>query len=217
MNELAALCDKTGADIQMIRQGIGTDKRIGMPFLYAGLGYGGSCFPKDVKALASTMDEYGLPGDILKAVETVNNRQRELFVNRILGHYKGQVGGLSFAVWGLSFKPKTDDMREAPSVDIIKALAKHGARFRAFDPEAMANAKGLLQGCPVAFCDDQYEALDGCDALILMTEWGSFRSPDFDQLESRLKSKTIFDGRNQYSRKVMRQRGFTYECIGRPG
>jgi UDPglucose 6-dehydrogenase len=216
MNEIAALCEKTGADVQMIRQGIGTDKRIGMPFLYAGLGYGGSCFPKDVKALAATMSENGLPGEMLNAVESVNNRQRKLFAQKILDVYKGDVSSLTFAVWGLSFKPKTDDMREAPAVDIIKALARHGARFRAYDPEAMPNAKPLLKEVPVTFCSEQYEALDGCDALILMTEWGSFRSPDFEQVAKRLKSKTVFDGRNQYSGKALRDRGFTYVCIGRP-
>ena len=215
MNEIAALCEKTGADVQMIRQGIGTDKRIGMPFLYAGLGYGGSCFPKDVKALAATMAEFGLPGDILNAVETVNNRQRQLFTQKILDFYKGQVSGLTFGIWGLSFKPKTDDMREAPAVDIIKALAAKGATCRAYDPEAMGNAKGLLKDVPVTFCEEQYATLDGCDALVLMTEWGSFRSPDFDQIAKRLKTKTIFDGRNQYGRTSLRERGFSYVCIGR--
>jgi UDPglucose 6-dehydrogenase len=216
MNEIAALCEKTGADVQMIRKGIGTDQRIGMPFLYAGLGYGGSCFPKDVKALAATMAEHGLAGDILNAVELVNNRQRKMFAQKIIDFYKGDVASKTFAVWGLAFKPKTDDMREAPAVDIIKDLATRGAKFRAYDPEAMNNAKGLLKGVPVTFCKEQYEALDGADALILMTEWGSFRSPDFDAVARRLSSKTIFDGRNQYQPAQLKERGFSYLCIGRP-
>jgi len=216
MNELARLCEVTGADIESIRQGIGSDSRIGMPFLYAGLGYGGSCFPKDVKALIHTSKEHGLPADILVSVEKINKSQRTEFVKKILAHFKDDVKGRSFAVWGLSFKPQTDDIREAPSIEIISALRKKGARFRAYDPVAMGVARSILGDSGIEYMENYYEVLAGADALLIVTEWNQFRRPDFEKMKSLMKSPVIFDGRNQYEPARMRENGFTYYCVGRP-
>ena len=216
INELSRLCQATGADIQQVRRGIGTDSRIGMPFLYAGLGYGGSCFPKDVKALVQMSKQHGLRPRILDAVEDVNRTQRALFTERILGHFRGSVRGKTFAVWGLSFKPQTDDMREAPAIDIINALRKKGARIAAHDPVAIDTAQQVLGTRSIRYLPDAYDALDGADALLLLTEWHQFREPDFARIKQLLKRPVIFDGRNQYDPAPLRKLGFTYHCMGRP-
>ncbi len=215
MNEISQLCERTGADIENVRRGIGSDTRVGKSFLYAGLGYGGSCFPKDVKALIKTSSDLGVEPVLLKSVEEVNKRQRGIFVDKILSHYKNDVKGLCFAVWGLAFKPQTDDMREAPAVDIIKALKAKGAKFKAYDPIAWKNARAILGDDSIEYVQGNYEALSGCDALILMTEWHHFRNPDFSRIKSTLKQPVIFDGRNQYDKKLIAEKGFTYYGVGR--
>jgi UDPglucose 6-dehydrogenase len=216
MNELSRLCEISGADIESIRQGIGSDTRIGMPFLYAGLGYGGSCFPKDVKALIQTSKEFGLESKVLKAVEEINHEQRFRFADNVKKHFGGDVKGKTFAVWGLSFKPQTDDMREAPAIDIISVLRDAGARFRAHDPVAMEVAKSIIGDKSVTYVSNYYDALEGADALLLLTEWNQFRRPDYERMKSLLKQPIIFDGRNQYDPAKMKEIGFTYYCIGRP-
>ncbi len=216
MNELSRLCEISGADIESIRQGIGSDTRIGMPFLYAGLGYGGSCFPKDVKALIQTSKEFGLEARVLMAVEDINHEQRFRFAEKIRSHFGGDVKGKVFAVWGLSFKPQTDDMREAPAIDIIGELRKSGAKFRAHDPVAMDVAKSIIGEKGIEYMNNYYDVLEGADALLLLTEWNQFRRPDYDRMKSLLKQPLIFDGRNQYDPAKMKERGFIYHCIGRP-
>ncbi len=216
MNELSRLCEISGADIESIRQGIGSDTRIGMPFLYAGLGYGGSCFPKDVKALIQTSKEFGLEARVLMAVEDINHEQRMRFAEKVKKHFGGDVKGKTFAVWGLSFKPQTDDMREAPAIDIIGELRKAGAKFRAHDPVAMEVAQSIIGDKGVEYMKNYYDALEGADALLLLTEWNQFRRPDYDRMKSLLKQPLIFDGRNQYDPAKMKELGFTYYCIGRP-
>ena len=216
MNELSRLCEISGADIESIRQGIGSDTRIGMPFLYAGLGYGGSCFPKDVKALIQTSKEFGLEAKVLQAVEEINHEQRYRFAENVKKHFGGDVKGKTFAVWGLSFKPQTDDMREAPAIDIISVLRDAGARFRAHDPVAMEVAKSIIGDKSVTYVSNYYDALEGADALLLLTEWNQFRRPDYERMKSLLKQPIIFDGRNQYDPAKMKEIGFTYYCIGRP-
>lgn len=215
MNEIARLCEATGADIEHIRKGIGTDSRIGKPFLYAGCGYGGSCFPKDVKALIKTSRDLGIEPTLLSSVEEVNRTQRIFFIDKIIAHFNGNVSGKTFAVWGLSFKPATDDMREAPSVDVIDALRKKGAHFQAYDPIAMDNARSILGDDGIVYKTNNYDVLKGADALILFTEWHHFRNPDFDRIKSLLANPVIFDGRNQYRRKIMREKGFVYYGVGR--
>lgn len=216
MNELSRLCEITGADIESIRQGIGSDSRIGMPFLYAGLGYGGSCFPKDVKALIYTSREYGLTADLLISVEKINKNQRSVFIDKIAKHFGGNLKGKTFAVWGLSFKPQTDDMREAPSIDIINGLRERGAKLKAHDPVAMDVARSHLGGSNIEYIKNYYDVLSGSDALLLLTEWNQFRRPDFDKIKSLLKNPVIFDGRNQYEPLKMRELGFVYYSLGRP-
>lgn len=213
MNEIANLCEKVGADVDNVRKGIGTDSRIGKRFLFAGVGYGGSCFPKDVQALFHTSKQNDYNFRILDAVMTVNYLQRELFFNRILEHY-GSVKGKTIGLWGLAFKPNTDDIREAPALYLIDKLIEHGATVRAYDPEAMANVKQLY-GDKVFFAGNEYEVLEGADFLVIATEWNEFRSPDFERISSLLKEKVIFDGRNLYSTAFMRDHGFTYYSIGR--
>jgi UDPglucose 6-dehydrogenase len=215
MNEISRLCEKTGADIEHIRKGLGSDTRIGKSFLYAGLGYGGSCFPKDVKALIKTSMDMGIEPVLLKSVEQVNKTQRQHFIDKILALYNNDVSGKCFAVWGLAFKPQTDDMREAPSVIIINALRAKGARFRAYDPIAYKNAKAMLGEESIEYFQNNYDALKGCDALILMTEWHHFRNPDFDRMKSLMKAPVIFDGRNQYDKKLIIDKGFNYFGVGR--
>jgi UDPglucose 6-dehydrogenase len=214
MNELTALCEATGADIEMIRKGIGSDSRIGKAFLYAGIGYGGSCFPKDVKALIQTSREMGLSSGILEAVEVANKKQRTRFVDKIIAHY-GNVKGKTFAVWGLAFKPQTDDMREAPAVDIIEALREKGASFKAYDPIAWKNARSILGDESIEYIHKNYDCLEGSDALLIMTEWHHFRNPDYDRIKSLLTDPVIFDGRNQYEPRRMKELGFTYYGVGR--
>jgi UDPglucose 6-dehydrogenase len=213
MNELSRLCEKAGADIEMVRSGVGTDPRIGPQFLFAGIGYGGSCFPKDVEALSRTAKEHDVNLSILDSVQEANKIQRAHFVNRILEHF-GSVEGKLFAMWGLSFKPRTDDMREAPSVDVIRALQQRGARVRAFDPVAM-DAAGRILGDSIEYAVGNYECLENSDALLVITEWNEFRFPDFDKIKEALAEPIIFDGRNLYDPKKLEEKGFIYYSVGR--
>lgn len=215
MNEIARICDRVGADVDEVRRGIGSDSRIGTQFLFPGVGYGGSCFPKDVKAIIHTSDSFGYDFRILKAVEEVNAAQKTLLVDVVRTHFGGRVDGLTFALWGLAFKPRTDDMREAPALEIIAGLMAHGARFRCYDPEAMDNARRVL-GDRVTFCASNYDTLEGADALILATEWADFRTPDFPRIRQTLKQPVVFDGRNIWQPAAMREAGFVYYSIGRP-
>ena len=214
MNAIALLCEKTGADVDMVRQGVGTDERIGSAFLFPGVGYGGSCFPKDVKALVRTMDELGAPSSILQAVEAVNEAQKHLLVERIISRFGPDLVGRRFAVWGLAFKPNTDDMREAPSLVTIQGLLERGASVVAHDPEAIDEARRLL-GDAVEFREIDYDCLEGADALIIHTEWQPYRFPDFQRMRTSLKHPVIFDGRNLYPPERMEARGFEYHSIGR--
>ncbi len=216
MNEVANLCELTGADVDAVRLGVGSDDRIGAKFLYPGIGYGGSCFPKDVKALYKTAKDHDYDFQILSAVEKVNDSQKLKLVEKIQDHYKSNLKGKRFALWGLAFKPDTDDIREAPALEIIKQLIESGASVVAYDPEAISNTKryfGVKAG--IDFVEDEYKALSDADALIIATEWSQFRAPDFKVIKSKLKSPTIFDGRNLYSPAVMKNKGFHYESIGR--
>ena len=210
MNELANLCEKIGADIEQVRVGMSADPRIGNKFLFPGIGYGGSCFPKDIKALLNTAAENNYDLSIIKAANTVNKKQREIFINKITEKLGDNLSGKTIAVWGLSFKPKTNDMREAPSVTIINNLLEHNAKIKAYDPKAIENAK-LYFGNEIEYSENAYSALDGADALLLLTEWNEFRRPDFDRIKSLMKTPLIFDGRNQYNTKSLANLGFT--CI----
>ena len=214
MNEIANLCERLGADVDLVRKGMGTDERIGTQFLFAGIGYGGSCFPKDVSALLNTArtNEYDL--QILEAVEAVNRRQKLVIVNKIKKHFGTRLKGKVIALWGLAFKPNTDDMREAPALTVVDALLREGAVIRAFDPAALDEAKKRF-GKGVKLVDNNYEALKGADALVLLTEWNEFRRPDFDRIKTLLREPVVFDGRNIYDPKVMRDKGFVYYGIGR--
>ncbi len=216
MNEMAKIAEAVGADINKVRIGIGSDKRIGYSFIYPGVGYGGSCFPKDVKALEKIALDAGVEPKIVKAVETVNQEQRQYFLNKILHRFDNDLKGKTFAVWGLSFKPETDDMREAPSITIIKALADRGAKVQAYDPKAMEEAKSfwLKDIDNIEYLDNKYDALNGADAMILVTEWKEFRSPDFFEMKKRMNSPVIFDGRNQYNKDKLKEYGFEYHQIG---
>ena len=213
MNDIANLCEIMGADVNMVRKGIGSDSRIGHKFIYPGIGYGGSCFPKDVKALIKTADEHGYSMQVLKAVEQVNDGQKQVMFSK-LSNYFGSLAGKTIAMWGLSFKPKTDDMREAPSLVIIDELLAAGAKVIAYDPVAMHEAERIL-GNKITYSIDQYATLEGADALVIVTEWPEFRSPDFAKIASTLKQKAIFDGRNIYEPEDLKALGFHYECIGR--
>ena len=214
MNEIANLCEKVGADVDMVRRGIGADERIGRRFLFSGIGYGGSCFPKDVQALAKSAEENAYDFKILNSVMQVNEIQKKVLVEKLKKYFKGDIKGKKFAMWGLAFKPETDDIREAPALYIIDELLKAGALVTAFDPEAMNNIKALL-GDKISYADDQYDALKDADALLIVTEWSVFRTPDFDLLENLLKNKVIFDGRNLYDLQKMIDCGFYYNSIGR--
>jgi UDPglucose 6-dehydrogenase len=214
MNEIANLCERVGADIDLVRKGMGTDARIGMQFLFAGAGYGGSCFPKDVSALLRTAKKNEYELQILEAVEVVNRRQKLVLVNKIRKHFGGKLKGKTVALWGLAFKPNTDDMRDAPALSVISALLKEGVRIQAFDPAAMHEAKRRL-GKTIKFAPGNYEALRGADALIVMTEWNEFRRPDFDRIKSLLHEPVVFDGRNIYDPRVMKEKGFVYYGVGR--
>ncbi len=216
MNEMAKIAEAVGADINKVRVGIGSDKRIGYSFIYPGVGYGGSCFPKDVKALEKIAKDAGVEPKIVKAVEEVNKEQREYFLNKILSRFDGDVSGKTFALWGLSFKPETDDMREAPSITIVQELTKRGAKIKAYDPKAMEEAKNywLKDNDSIEYFNNKYDTLNGSDAMILMTEWKEFRSPDFYEMKKRLVSPIIFDGRNQYNKERLEEMGFEYYQIG---
>lgn len=217
MNELSNLADLMGADIEQVRIGIGSDPRIGYSFIYPGCGYGGSCFPKDVQALERTAREVNYQADLLTAVEAVNNRQKELMFSKISGHYQGQLKGKTIALWGLSFKPNTDDMRAAPSRTLMEALWAAGATVRAFDPEAMEEASRIYgDRKDLTLCQNPTETLSGADALAVVTEWNVFRSPDFDEVKGKLTDAVIFDGRNLYDPEALRKNGFQYYSIGRP-
>ena len=213
MNDIANLCELMGADVNMVRKGIGSDSRIGHKFIYPGIGYGGSCFPKDVKALVKTADENGYTMQVLKAVESVNDAQKMRMYHKLKSYFR-DLSGKKIAIWGLSFKPKTDDMREAPSLVLIEQLLNDGASVVAYDPVAMHEAERIL-GNKVDYSTDQYKTLEGADALVIVTEWPEFRSPDFGAISSALKQKAVFDGRNIYEPSEMRSLGFHYECIGR--
>ena len=216
MNELALLAEKVGADIEQVRKGIGSDPRIGTHFLYPGTGYGGSCFPKDVKALIHTGRENAVELGVLQAVEAANERQKHVLVDKIVARFGDDLSGRSFALWGLSFKPNTDDMRDAPSRVIVAELLRRGATLRAYDPVAMDEARRALGSPPgLSFADTQGEALQGADALVLVTEWKEFRNPDFDAIKAALKQPLIFDGRNLYDPAFMRSLGIDYLAIGR--
>ncbi len=216
MNELANLAERLGADIEQVRNGIGSDSRIGYSFIYPGCGYGGSCFPKDVKALERTAQQMGYEAELLKAVENVNNRQKEVLFSKITQHYQGDLQGKTFAMWGLAFKPRTDDMREAPSRVVLEALIAAGATVRAYDPEAMAEAKRIYGDNPgLILANSAEEALQGANALVVVTEWKTFWSPDFDLLKNTLKDAVIFDGRNLYKPELVKEMGFVYYGIGR--
>ncbi|WP_129718125.1 UDP-glucose/GDP-mannose dehydrogenase family protein [Pedobacter sp. SYP-B3415] len=214
MNEIANLCELVGADVDAVRKGIGSDSRIGKRFLFPGVGYGGSCFPKDVQALVKSADENEYDFAILKSVMDVNEKQKTILVEKVLKYYGNNIQGKHFALWGLAFKPETDDIREAPALYIIDALVKHGATVTVFDPEAMANVKALI-GDKVAYAENPYDALQDADALLIVTEWSLFRNPDFDRVESSLKNKIIFDGRNLYDLEKMIDLGYYYNSIGR--
>jgi len=218
MNEIAKLCDTLGGDVKAVRQGIGTDSRIGMSFLYAGCGYGGSCFPKDVKELIAVGKRNNIDMKIAQAVEQVNEAQKHILVEQIIKKYGENLNGKTFALWGLAFKPQTDDMREAPSIVIINELTKRGAHIRAYDPEAYQTAQHYLSHIPhtaLSYEKDMWTPLSSADALILVTEWKQFRQPDFEKIKVLLKGPVIFDGRNQYSITLMKELGIEYHCIGR--
>ena len=213
MNDVANLCEIMGADVNMVRRGIGSDSRIGSKFIYPGVGYGGSCFPKDVKALIKTAKDNHYNMRILNAVEEVNDFQKTVLFNKVNTHFNNQLKGKTFAIWGLAFKPKTDDMREAPSLVIIENLLKAGANVVAYDPVAAHEAKRIL-GDTISYSDEMYDTLTKADALLIITEWPEFRSPDFDEISKRLNNKVIFDGRNIFDFNEMKNMGYNYYCIG---
>lgn len=214
MNEIAQLCEKVGADVDMVRRGIGSDERIGKRFLFPGIGYGGSCFPKDVQALIMSSQEVDYDFKILKSVEEVNQAQKLHLIPKIEKYFNGDLKGKHFALWGLAFKPNTDDIREAPALYVIDALVAAGATVTVYDPEAMPNVKNTI-GNKVKYAESQYNALEGADALVIATEWSEFRTPDFEMIEARLKNKVIFDGRNLFDVKFIIGLGYHYESIGR--
>ena len=216
INEIANICEHVGADVNMVRHGIGSERRIGYQFIYPGCGYGGSCLPKDVKALVRMSEEAGYQAKLLAAVESVNEGQKSLLAQKVLQRFGEDLRGRCFAVWGLSFKPETGDMREAPAITVIRELAARGAALRAYDPEAMREAQTCylkdVEG--IRYGSSKYDVLDGADALLLLTEWKEFRSPDFLEMAQRMKRKLIFDGRNQYRRKYLEKLGYQYVQIG---
>ncbi len=214
MNEIAKLCEKVGADAEMVRVGVSTDSRIGNKFLFAGLGYGGSCFPKDIKALIKTGADFGLDMSIIKSADNVNKMQRNLFVEKIKAKFGSDLKGKTFGVWGLAFKPKTDDMREAPSITIINSLLNLGAKIKAYDPKAINTAKKIFKD-KIEYSKSAYDAISGADAMLLLTEWNEFRRPDFERIKGLLKQPVIFDGRNQYNPDRLKQSDFEYICTGR--
>jgi UDPglucose 6-dehydrogenase len=220
MNMVAALCEAVGADVAKVRQGVGTDERIGQSFLFAGIGYGGSCFPKDVKALVHTLRECGVDASILDGVEQVNESQKRLLLERVVDRYGEELSGLTFAVWGLSFKPETDDMREAPSLTVVRGLCERGAHVRVHDPQARHEAEryfgDLVESGRLAVCEHNYDCLQNADALLVLTEWQPYRHPDFARMKRLLRQAVVFDGRNVWDPAKMREQGFYYASIGRP-
>jgi UDPglucose 6-dehydrogenase len=214
MNEIANLCDLLNADVRDIRRGIGSDRRIGPSFLFPGVGFGGSCFPKDIRALQATSKENGYPLQVLNAVTRVNDEQKKILVKKAVSHFGEDLSSLRFAVWGLSFKPNTDDMREASSLTIISELLDRGAEVCAFDPQAMANAKSIL-GDSIEYADSNYAALEGADALMVATEWTEFREPDFKRMKELMNGPVVFDGRNIFNPAKLRSMEYTYYGIGR--
>jgi len=215
MNEVAGLCEQLGADVEAVRQGVGSDSRIGNAFLFPGVGYGGSCFPKDVSALVSMGEDTDHPMSIVEAVQAVNQRQRRTFAKRVIEQFGDRCNQTTLAVWGLAFKAQTDDVRESPAIAGVKMFLEQGMRVRAHDPEAMDEARKEL-GDRVTMVEDDYEVLDGADALVIFTDWPKFRTPDFDLMAERLPSKLVFDGRNMYDPGLLAKRGFRYICVGRP-
>lgn len=213
-NEIANICEKVGADAEMVRIGMCADKRIGSQFLFPGLGYGGSCFPKDVKALLKTARDNDCSYQLLQSADDVNKKQRQIFINKILKRFGNDLKGKTFAVWGLAFKPKTNDMREAPAITIINALLEKGAKVQAYDPKAFDSAEFYFKD-NIVYAKSAYDALNGADAMLLLTEWNEFRRPDFERIKSLLKTPVIFDGRNQYNGKRLLEAGFEYYCVGR--
>ena len=213
-NEIANICEKVGADAEMVRIGMCADKRIGSQFLFPGLGYGGSCFPKDVKALLKTAKDNDCSYQLLQSADDVNKKQRQIFINKILKRFGNDLKGKTFAVWGLAFKPKTNDMREAPAITIINALLEKGAKVQAYDPKAFDSAEFYFKD-NIVYAKSSYDALEGADAMLLLTEWNEFRRPDFERIKSLLKTPVIFDGRNQYNGKRLLETGFEYHCIGK--
>lgn len=216
MNTIAALCDQVGADVSLVRTGIGTDSRIGASFLFAGCGYGGSCFPKDVQALSRTLHETGVDAGILDAVEHVNEAQKRLPLDWVVRRFDDRLDDRTVAVWGMSFKPETDDMREAPSLVVVRGLLERGARVRVHDPEALTEARRLF-GDDIEYFDTNYDAIDQADALLILTEWKPYRTPDFDRMLRLMREPIIFDGRNLFDPRRMRELGFEYRCVGRSG
>ncbi len=214
MNQIAALCERVGADVALVRKGIGSDPRIGKQFLYTGPGYGGSCFPKDVRALIKTAGDQGVPLEVLEAVEEANDRQKLLLFKKLVGVLGDNLSGVTVAVWGLAFKAQTDDMRESPAITLIEELLRKGATVRSHDPQAMESARRIF-GDRIQYFQNAYDVLDGSDALVIVTEWMEFRNPDFDRIKDCLKQPIIIDGRNLYDPDKLAKRGFTYRCIGR--
>lgn len=212
INEIAGICEKVGADINAVRKGIGSDKRIGYSFIYPGCGYGGSCFPKDVEALIYTSKEHGFEPSLLLSVENRNKEQKKVLFSKINSFFKGNLKDKKVAIWGLSFKPNTDDMREASSVVLINELIKNGVNVIAYDPKAIDEAKKIFKD--IIYASNKYDALNGADCMVLVTEWQEFRSPDFYEIKQRLKNPVIFDGRNQYNANIMKEYGFKYFQIG---
>jgi UDPglucose 6-dehydrogenase len=214
MNDIANLCERVGANASMVRKGIGSDPRIGTKFIYPGVGYGGSCFPKDVKAIIRTAKSYGYELKVLQAVEEVNENQKQVIVDKVISQFGNDLKGMTFAMWGLSFKPNTDDMREAPALVIVDRLILLGAKIKVFDPVAIHEAKNHYLGNKVEYAEDGYDACVDADALLLITEWSEFRMPSWEVISKLLKQKVVFDGRNLYDRKYLEELGFVYHGIG---
>ncbi len=214
MNEIANLCEKVGADIDMIRKGIGSDPRIGSEFLYAGVGYGGSCFPKDIKSLYNVAQQNGCDMHLIKAVEEVNNNQKRVLFNKLSSIFEGDLKGKTVAIWGLAFKPETDDIREAPSLVVIERLLKNGAKVRGYDPIAMSECKKII-GDSITYCNNIYETVEDADAIVLMTEWKQFRLPSWSMIRKSMRGNIIVDGRNIYNKEELKEEGFNYYCIGK--
>jgi len=214
INEMANICESVGADVNQVRIGIGSDKRIGYQFIYPGCGYGGSCFPKDVQALVNIANDHGYNPELISSVERVNNAQKKVLFSKLVSQFGDDLKEKKIAVWGLSFKPETDDMREAPSINLIQSIVKAGGEVSAYDPKAMDEAKFYLKDIKVNYCNDKYSALEGADALILVTEWKEFRSPDFDLIKSKMNGNLFIDGRNQFKKEFIESNGFKYIQIG---